>query len=902
MPIIINQLETSDALSTAIEKINFNFDQILLAGGGPPGPIGPQGVSGVPGPQGERGDHWQIGGVTGPTDDHGPEYDSLQDGDQWMNYLGQVYTWNAATSTWVDSGVNLTGPAGAQGSTGGSLELGLYLGGAANALGNGWFPLPGVTAVDNSNVNFLIPLNAYKNNLFIGDINWAYNNLKNFNNWNGVNSGSYPAFAPKITIMQSVANDYGFGGISIGAYGMTSTTGLPSGDYYLGGTSLLVDARDFFNAGISVFHGTSLSHSFKASTNTIHFEIQSGNADSTINGGHRPNLYLRSNNIIFQGYTTAGINDSNNWFGLGPPSNYINYPTLIGYGGFGTFSSTANTKLQVNGNTTTTNFQMLSGAIANGIMISDSLGNASWTTASAIGILSGLGATSYLPIWTGTETLGSSIIQQISGQWAQNLFIGATSAMAPNTNMVNVNGSVNLVGNNFYGFNIGYSNTGWTRILAGSRSAFISQGATTLTISVDGPSNPIGVTALSTSPQSVIQVNNFNGWMSLGINGNYLPTVPFSFGTPGRIIFGNNYDFNPSPSSGVTTQFRIEGTTTPTSTNQGIFQLAHTTESIPYHEWYIDSTFNKAGYIIRGNGATSGLSTIVYNQGNYVDISTSLSTMYIRVAVPGATDSGVLFIGGNNDNSSFRFYMDGTSGVLGNGGLEIVRDLKVDGSVAIGGTVSTKNTLNAIPIAYYDSITLSSLPSYTEYIVTAGSVSIGSSFSPATYSIGQKFNIGSFDQTYSIYGTDSSVGGTIEPVYNPGNIPVNSTLRTLKTPFNLPQFVGSHASSIPKTYLYGPFPYDVFINLLFAATVRKGSSLACEIDLYVYITQDGTNFIQVHQSIEQGPSDFSVNWTPSFFVPAGWSIYYITASPDGEFDPNIGTNTAPNFIGTVQPL
>jgi len=71
MPIVIKELFPSDPLSEALEKINFNFDQLVLAGGGPPGPQGPQGVPGIPGPQGERGDHWQAG-ATAPTLDHGP--------------------------------------------------------------------------------------------------------------------------------------------------------------------------------------------------------------------------------------------------------------------------------------------------------------------------------------------------------------------------------------------------------------------------------------------------------------------------------------------------------------------------------------------------------------------------------------------------------------------------------------------------------------------------------------------------------------------------------------------------------------------------------------------------------------------------------------------------------------
>ena len=49
MPITIKELLASDTISQATDKINFNFDQLLLNGGGPEGPIGP---IGPPGPVG----------------------------------------------------------------------------------------------------------------------------------------------------------------------------------------------------------------------------------------------------------------------------------------------------------------------------------------------------------------------------------------------------------------------------------------------------------------------------------------------------------------------------------------------------------------------------------------------------------------------------------------------------------------------------------------------------------------------------------------------------------------------------------------------------------------------------------------------------------------------------------
>lgn len=55
MPITIKEIYASDTLSVATDKINYNFDQVILNGGGPAGPLGSQGVSGSAGPQGIQG-------------------------------------------------------------------------------------------------------------------------------------------------------------------------------------------------------------------------------------------------------------------------------------------------------------------------------------------------------------------------------------------------------------------------------------------------------------------------------------------------------------------------------------------------------------------------------------------------------------------------------------------------------------------------------------------------------------------------------------------------------------------------------------------------------------------------------------------------------------------------------
>ena len=61
MAITIQDLLASDTISQAVDKINFNFDQLLLNGGGPVGPPGPLGPSGPIGGRGERGSEWYEG-------------------------------------------------------------------------------------------------------------------------------------------------------------------------------------------------------------------------------------------------------------------------------------------------------------------------------------------------------------------------------------------------------------------------------------------------------------------------------------------------------------------------------------------------------------------------------------------------------------------------------------------------------------------------------------------------------------------------------------------------------------------------------------------------------------------------------------------------------------------------
>ena len=108
----IQQILESDSISTLVNKINRNFQQLTLSGGGPQGLPGTQGIPGLPGrqgsigmqgPQGPTGTIIGVipfagtsGGPTGPTGNAGPwnSYSYL--------YLKNLAAPNVAGSIWID--------------------------------------------------------------------------------------------------------------------------------------------------------------------------------------------------------------------------------------------------------------------------------------------------------------------------------------------------------------------------------------------------------------------------------------------------------------------------------------------------------------------------------------------------------------------------------------------------------------------------------------------------------------------------------------------------------------------------------------------------------------------------------------------------------------------------------
>lgn len=145
---ILNILQ-GDNQTTVVDKINYNFDQILSAGGGPQGqqgiqgatgPIGPQGSQGVQGLQGPSGTKWFVqdstpasGAVTGSNPFLYPTL-----GDYWLDPDSsnqEIYVFTA--TGWVDTGYGLAAGDIFQNlspinKSGGGTSSGILIAGASN--------------------------------------------------------------------------------------------------------------------------------------------------------------------------------------------------------------------------------------------------------------------------------------------------------------------------------------------------------------------------------------------------------------------------------------------------------------------------------------------------------------------------------------------------------------------------------------------------------------------------------------------------------------------------------------------------------------------------------------------------------------------------------------------------
>ena len=327
MPINIKQIFPSDSELNLIDKLNFNFDQIILAGGGPPGIRGPIGVSGPIGPQGNRGSVWFVNSDA-PTQT--PFNSPLIQNDYWLKTIdNEIYGWDG--SSWVDTNLNLkgaTGNTGQNGVDGSGFQF--YLGALGTAS-----PSPGITygiyfgpsaqtgTVSTAGVVDFASSAYPKDSYFFGNPILA-SNLNYFGvpgSNTPVNSFiPYSGFIPKVTLIQDQVNQYGQNGLSFGAQGLYRSTSSPvTGITNItpgGGTASFFDFVNF--AFITEGSGPYTTR-FKIGSKRSSIKIQAGGATS--GDVVSANLDLISTNTSIIGYDSITIGE---YPTPGAGSRYVN--------------------------------------------------------------------------------------------------------------------------------------------------------------------------------------------------------------------------------------------------------------------------------------------------------------------------------------------------------------------------------------------------------------------------------------------------------------------------------------------------------------------------------------------------------------------------------------------------
>ncbi|WP_395062956.1 hypothetical protein [Flavobacterium sp.] len=207
------------------------------------------------------------------------------------------------------------------------------------------------------------------------------------------------------------------GGISMSVNGVASATSMPSNLQFFTtpNGSLARAARMTINNSGSVGIGTTTPGATMDVVGNIRSNLNNGGfttynfnpSNSTIllagfygTGGNKPQMrwsYNTSLNFFDEGLNSAGnfaiqVNDTD---GL-----VLDINRNVGIG-----TSAPTEKLDVNGKTKTTNFQMTSGATSGYVLQSDASGNASWTISSP----------AFLKIYSATDALVTPLTQNITG-------------------------------------------------------------------------------------------------------------------------------------------------------------------------------------------------------------------------------------------------------------------------------------------------------------------------------------------------------------------------------------------------------------------------------------------------------------------------------------------------------
>lgn len=109
MALIIKHILQSDSMSDFTEKVNYNFNQVLLNGGGPQGVQGVIGPQGLIGTAGTRGSIW----FEGVGDPNLQSFSiDLNSQDQYLENNGDIWEYSAISLLWTNTGINIQGPQG----------------------------------------------------------------------------------------------------------------------------------------------------------------------------------------------------------------------------------------------------------------------------------------------------------------------------------------------------------------------------------------------------------------------------------------------------------------------------------------------------------------------------------------------------------------------------------------------------------------------------------------------------------------------------------------------------------------------------------------------------------------------------------------------------------------------
>ena len=349
MAIVIKEILSNDI--NLWDKINFNFDQILLSGGGPIGPTGATG-EGLPGERGKRG-------LNIYTFSNLPQNGDTFKGDIYIGSpdavgfdRGKVYIIGSTGATsGTYSNLNLTGATGATGATGpvgysGGIEL--YKAGEPISYGaTAGLPILsevdgnnniigiGATGINDDEIGFMIPIKQrvgyiFANKYFSSAQNNKFLNLNRYLSENdgimvNINTDStFKNLTPKSIYIQDELNRVTNNGISFGAYSLKPSysfggsgendNGLNSGNASaprLGfSTSATSDFIDFVNFGFrlnKVSSGESLPFKYVTEylikSESIPITISAGGIKTNINTKREPaDLTFRGNRIIFETY------------------------------------------------------------------------------------------------------------------------------------------------------------------------------------------------------------------------------------------------------------------------------------------------------------------------------------------------------------------------------------------------------------------------------------------------------------------------------------------------------------------------------------------------------------------------------------------------------------------------